>query len=120
MAAAKTYSVEQIIAKLREVERLQRQGLSIPQAAKKIGVTDRTIYRWRLRLRSAEGGRGAAAEALGAGERPAEEDRGRPGVRYLAAERPAAGRMVSLHPEWVPGRRAAVAYLMKRHRISER
>jgi transposase len=49
MAAAKKYSVEQIIAKLREVERLQGQGMAIPAAAKKIGITDQTFYRWRLR-----------------------------------------------------------------------
>jgi putative transposase len=49
MAAAKKYSVEQIIAKLREVEKLQGQGMSIPQAAKKIGITDQTFYRWGLR-----------------------------------------------------------------------
>ena len=47
MAAPKKYSVEQIIAKLREVEKLQGQGMSIPQAAKKIGITDQTFYRWR-------------------------------------------------------------------------
>jgi hypothetical protein len=32
MAAAKKYSVEQIVAKLREREKLQGQGLTIPQA----------------------------------------------------------------------------------------
>ncbi len=34
MAAAKKYSVEQIVAKLREHEKLQGQGLTIPQACK--------------------------------------------------------------------------------------
>jgi len=45
----KKHSVEQIIAKLREVERLTGQGMSIPLAAKKVGVTDQTFYRWRIR-----------------------------------------------------------------------
>jgi putative transposase len=45
----KKHSVEQIIAKLREIERLTGQGMSIPLAAKKVGVTDQTFYRWRLR-----------------------------------------------------------------------
>ena len=45
----KKHSVEQIIAKLREIEKLTAQGLSIPLAAKKVGVTDQTFYRWRLR-----------------------------------------------------------------------
>jgi transposase-like protein len=46
---SKRYSVEQIVAKLREMERLQGQGLTIPQACKRIGVSDQTFYRWRLK-----------------------------------------------------------------------
>ncbi|MCR6712566.1 MAG: transposase [Demequina sp.] len=49
MAAAKRYSVEQIIAKLREMEKLQASGVSIPAAAKKLGISDQTFYRWRLK-----------------------------------------------------------------------
>jgi transposase-like protein len=49
MARSKRYSVEQIVAKLREMERLQGQGLTIPQACKRIGISDQTFYRWRLR-----------------------------------------------------------------------
>ena len=45
----KRHSVEQIIAKLREVEKLTGQGMPIPMAAKKVGITDQTFYRWRLR-----------------------------------------------------------------------
>ncbi len=45
----KKHSVEQIIAKLREIERLTAQGMSVPMAARKVGVTDQTFYRWRLR-----------------------------------------------------------------------
>jgi transposase-like protein len=29
--------------------RLQGQGLTIPQACKRIGVSDQTFYRWRLK-----------------------------------------------------------------------
>jgi putative transposase len=46
---ARRYSVEQIVAKLREMERLQGQGLTIPQACKRIGISDQTFYRWRIR-----------------------------------------------------------------------
>jgi len=46
---SKRYSVEQIVAKLREMERLQGQGLTIPQACKRIGISDQTSYRWRLK-----------------------------------------------------------------------
>jgi transposase-like protein len=43
------YSVEQIIAKLREAERLQGQGLSIAQVCKRLGISDQTFFRWRLK-----------------------------------------------------------------------
>lgn len=46
---AKKYSVEQIVAKLREHEKLQGQGLTIPQACKRIGISDQTFFRWRLK-----------------------------------------------------------------------
>jgi transposase-like protein len=49
---AKKHSVEQIIAKLREMEKLTGQGMTIPQAAKKLGITDQTFYRWRTRYGS--------------------------------------------------------------------
>lgn len=42
-----TRSVEQIIGKLREAEVLISQGQTIAEAAKAIGVTDHTYYRWR-------------------------------------------------------------------------
>jgi putative transposase len=43
----KRHTVEQIIAKLREVEIAQSKGLTIPEAARQIGVTEQTYYRWR-------------------------------------------------------------------------
>ena len=43
----KRYSPEQIISKLREAEVLISQGATIPQAAKQIGITEQTFYRWR-------------------------------------------------------------------------
>ena len=46
---AKRYSVEQIVAKLREAEKLQAQGLTIPQACKRLGISDQTFYRWRIK-----------------------------------------------------------------------
>jgi len=49
MAAAKRYTTEQIVAKLREAEKLQGQGLTIPQVCKRLGVSDQTFYRWRLK-----------------------------------------------------------------------
>jgi transposase-like protein len=46
---AKRYSVEQIIAKLREAEKLQGQGMTVAQVCKRIGVSDQTFFRWRLK-----------------------------------------------------------------------
>lgn len=44
---AKRHTPEQIIAKLREAEVLLSQGATIPVAAKQIGITEQTFYRWR-------------------------------------------------------------------------
>ena len=43
----KRHTVEQIIAKLREAEIAQSKGLTIPESARQIGVTEQTYYRWR-------------------------------------------------------------------------
>jgi transposase-like protein len=45
--AKKRATPEQIIAKLREAEVLVAQGKTIAQAAKQIGATEQTYYRWR-------------------------------------------------------------------------
>ena len=45
--ASKRHSPEQIISKLREAEVLISQGSTVPQAARQIGVTEQTFYRWR-------------------------------------------------------------------------
>lgn len=46
---AKRHSVEQIVAKLRQAEKLQGEGLTIPQTCKRLGISDQTFYRWRIR-----------------------------------------------------------------------
>ncbi len=45
--ARKTYTLEQIIHKLREAEIHINQGIPISGASRKIGVTEQTYYRWR-------------------------------------------------------------------------
>jgi transposase-like protein len=45
----KRYSTEQIVAKLREAEKLQAQGSTIPGVCKKLGVSEQTFYRWRTK-----------------------------------------------------------------------
>jgi len=43
----KTYTPEQIINKLREVEVLISQGATTMEASRKAGITEQTYYRWR-------------------------------------------------------------------------
>ena len=43
--AKKRFTVEQIIGKLREAEIAIGKGLTVPQAARQIGVTEQTYYR---------------------------------------------------------------------------
>ena len=44
---SKKHTVEQIIAKLRQAEVELAKGSTIPQAARKLGITEQTYYRWR-------------------------------------------------------------------------
>ena len=46
---AKRFTVEQILAKLREAEKLQGQGLTIPQLCKRLQISEQTFYRWRIK-----------------------------------------------------------------------
>jgi|TARA_Y100000310_G_C20073687_1_gene530567 transposase-like protein len=43
----KRHTAEQIIGKLREAEVLLSQGQTVPEACKKIEVSEQTYYRWR-------------------------------------------------------------------------
>lgn len=43
----KTFTAEQIVAKLRQIEVIIGQGKTVSQAAKDAGGTDQTFYRWR-------------------------------------------------------------------------
>jgi transposase-like protein len=43
----KRYSPEQIVAKLREAEVLQAQGMSLVEVCRQLAITDATYYRWR-------------------------------------------------------------------------
>ena len=41
--------MEQIVAKLREAEKLEAQGLTVAQRCKRLGISDQTFFRWRLK-----------------------------------------------------------------------
>ena len=43
----KTFTPEQIVAKLRQIEVLMSQGKTVPLACKEAGIVDQTYYRWR-------------------------------------------------------------------------
>ena len=43
----RTFTAEQVIGKLREVELLVNRGMSVAEACKQISVTEQTYYRWR-------------------------------------------------------------------------
>lgn len=43
----KTFTPEQIVGKLRQIEVLVGQGKTVPLACKDSGITDQTYYRWR-------------------------------------------------------------------------
>ncbi len=45
--AGKREKPEEIVSKLRQVEVLQGQGMKIADAARQIGVSEQTYYRWR-------------------------------------------------------------------------
>lgn len=44
--ARKREKPEDIVSKLRQVEVLQGQGVTIAEAVRQIGVTQQTFYRW--------------------------------------------------------------------------
>ena len=43
----KHHTPEQIITKLRKVEALTAEGATVAEAAKHIGVSEQTVYRWK-------------------------------------------------------------------------
>ena len=49
MAASKRFTTEQIVAKLRDAEKLQAQGATVPAVCKRLGISEQTFYRWRIR-----------------------------------------------------------------------
>lgn len=47
MGRKKAHTPEEIVAKLRQAEVLVRQGQTVADAVRAIGVTEPTYYRWR-------------------------------------------------------------------------
>lgn len=111
MAAAKRLGPEQIVAKLRDAERLLGQGATILQVCKKLGVSEQTFYRWRQKYGALKEDEAIRLETL-------EQENARLkriGPGHLDAQGPVEGKRLS------PARRRdAVAMLIKKHKVSER
>lgn len=69
--ARRSYTPERIINKLREVEVLLSQGSKVGEAARKIGVTEQTHYRWRREYGGMRIDEVKRLKELQEGERPA-------------------------------------------------
>src|SRR5882762_3386631 len=93
MPSAKRFTTEQIVAKLREAEKLQGQGMTIPQLCKRLQISDQTFYRWRLKygaLKEDEAQRLKALELENARLKRIIAEQGLD-ISMLDAARPAAG-----------------------------
>jgi len=62
--AKKRYSAEQIIQLLREVEIHTSEGKTVARAARQIGVTEQTYYRWRKEYGGLNTGQAKRLKAL--------------------------------------------------------
>jgi putative transposase len=80
---AERYTVEQIVAKLRQAERLQGEGLTIPHTCKRLGISDQAFYRWRTRYGALKEDEAQRLKAL-------EEENGR--LRRSSPCRPSTSR----------------------------
>lgn len=69
----KIHTTEQIIAKLREVERFQSEGQSIAEACKQIAVSEHTFYKWRKRYGTMQPDEAKRVERIRARERSTQE-----------------------------------------------
>ena len=46
-ASRKRFGAEQVVKLLRQIEVLQGNGKSLPEACKAVGIVEQTYYRWR-------------------------------------------------------------------------
>ena len=107
-------NVEEIVATLREMERLAEKGVPVPAAAKELGITDQTYYRWRMRYGSL-----SEEEAKRLTTFDAERARLR---RVIEEQAQDIAMLQDLTQGDVPSaarRRIAVAFLVERYGISE-
>ena len=110
----KRFTTKPSVAKLREAEKLQGQGLTVPAACKKHQVSEQTFYRWRTKFGALKEDAAHRLKAL-----EAENARLKRIVADQALDIPMLKDLQS--GKWSPIRRHdAVAFLVRRHRVSER
>ena len=66
--ARKRFSPEQIIVKLREAEIIESKGLTQVEAAKKLGIAEQTLIRWRKEYWWITSRSGQEVQGVGEGE----------------------------------------------------
>jgi transposase-like protein len=47
MSKGKKHTPEQIVAKLRQSEKMKAEGATVAMIVKKLGITEQTLHRWR-------------------------------------------------------------------------
>jgi hypothetical protein len=67
----KTFTPEQIIAMLRQIEVLIGQGKPVPQAVRHAGISEQSYYRWRKEYGRPQGPASVRACAAGRRRNPA-------------------------------------------------
>src|SRR6185437_5769946 len=109
------HTVEEIVATLRQMQRLTDGGMSVSAAEKSLGITDQTYYRWRTRYGSLPEDEAKRLQVL-------DEENAR--LKRVIAEQ---SQDVSMLQDLTQGeilsaarRREAVEYLMERYEVSER
>lgn len=106
--------MEQIVAKLREAERLQAQGQTSAQVCKRLGISDQRFFRWRIKYGALKEDEAQRLKAL-----EAENARLKKIVAEQALDISALKDLQRGNGEpGAPARR--VAYLVRRQRLWER
>ena len=93
--AKRKHTPEQAINKLREAEVAIAAGSAVAEAARRIGVTQQTFYRWRTEHGGLRIDQAQAPEASGVGERSPEESGGRPDGGQPDPARGGGGKLLS-------------------------
>jgi len=113
-AAKGWYSTEQIVAKLLEAEKLQAQDLTMTQLCKRLGISDQTFYRWRLKYDALKEGEAQRLEALEHENAPLKQSVAEQALD-ISMWRTSNGE--TGEPGSAPG---CGCYLVRRHRVPER